>query len=75
MTAQPPPVDGVCPKCGLRSCNAYALTRQLDKIPIVGKPLTVADFANIRTRVKLEQNITIAQDNCDAFTRARKQPS
>jgi hypothetical protein len=47
----------------------------LDKVPVVGKPLTTADFANIRTRTKLEQEITIAQDNCDAFARARKKPS
>jgi len=75
MTRSSPPVDGVCPKCGLRSCRVYVLTAQLDRIPIVGKPLTVADFANIRTRTKLEQEITVAQDNCDAFAKARKQPS
>jgi len=75
MSKPSPPVDGVCPKCGLRSCRVFALMTHLDKVPVVGKPLTTADFANIRTRTKLEQEIMIAQDNCDAFARARKKPS
>ena len=69
--------DDPCPKCGLRSCQVAGLVAQIDKLPQRwnDKPLTSVDVAFNKTRSKLERELTVAQDNCDAFSKARKKPS
>jgi len=55
--------DEACPNCGLRSCLVKILTERYARTS-----------AGTIDR-KAEQEITAAQDTCDAFSRARKKPS